>query len=373
LADQVTSYKCPSCGAPLKFGGASDKLECEYCGSTFTVEYIEELYAPKDDSAAQAQEDADAAAAKEQEETSWQYAQDEWDGEAEGVRVYNCDSCGAELICDETTAATFCPYCGNSTIVPGQLTGALKPELVIPFRIGKDEALSALKNFYKGKKLLPRAFSNSNHLEKIQGVYVPFWLYDGQAEGHFGFQGVRILTTTSGKYRITTSEYFDIRRGGTVDFEKIPVDASSKMPDNFMDAIEPYDYSELKPFSTAYLPGYLADKYDVSAEDCEERADKRASASTESALTADVAGYDKLSIQSGDVQLRRGQVHYALLPVWLLSTRWNERNYLFAVNGQTGRLVGDLPISKGRLAAWFFGVWAAVAAILLFLLGTFVF
>ena len=152
---------------------------------------------------------------------------------------------------------------------------------------------------------------------------------------------------STARENVTVTNHYDVRRAGTVRFERVPVDASSKMPDDHMDAIEPFDYKELKRFSTAYLPGFLADKYDVSVEDCHERADTRCEGSLVAALGDTVTGYDSCVPVSHDVKLCRGKVHYALLPVWLLSTKWQGKNYLFAMNGQTGKLVGDLPLDKG--------------------------
>jgi len=365
LADHVTNYQCPACTGPLHFDPVTGKLVCDYCGSSYSTAEIEALYARKDESAAQA---AQAAQDQPQPEGSpWSEA------EAAGLKVYNCPSCGAELICDQTTAASSCPYCGNPTIVPGELSGALRPDWVIPFRLTKEQAVTALKAHYRKKPLLPKLFSSQNHLEEIKGVYAPFWLYDGSAGGTAVFHAKKVRHWSEGKYDVTETSHFECVRRGTLCFSRIPVDSSTKMPDEHMDAIEPFDFSDLRPFSTAYLPGYMADKYDVDARNAEERARKRAVESAVSAMEATVDGYDSVSRESTDVAYNRSGLHYALLPVWILSTRWNERNYLFAVNGQTGRLVGDLPISKGRLAAWFFGVWAAAAAVLLFLLGTFVF
>ncbi len=359
MADRITNYQCPACTGPLHFDPTSGKLVCEYCGSSYEVSEIEALYAEKDEAAAAAQ----AARAEESapEGSPWSEA------EAAGLKVYNCPSCGAELICDSTTAASSCPYCGNPAIVPGELSGALRPDWVIPFKLTKEQAIQALKNHYRKKPLLPKLFSSQNHLEEIKGVYAPFWLCDGEAAGTAVFSAEKVRHWTEGKYDVTETSHYECVRSGSLRFSRIPVDSSTKMPDEHMDAIEPFDYSELKPFSTAYLPGYMADKYDVDARTAEERAKKRAEQSTVSAMEATVTGYSGVRTKSTDLEYRRTGLHYALLPVWLLSTRWNDRVYLFSVNGQTGRLVGDLPISKGRLCAWLFGIWGvvAVAALLL--------
>ena len=170
------------------------------------------------------------------------------------------------------------------------------------------------------------------------------------------YQGTRVHTHTQGDTVVTTTDYYRVIRSGTVRFERIPVDASSKMPDAHMDAIEPYDYSELRRFSNAYLPGFLADKYDVSPESCFKRADERAENTAAELMDRTVSGYSSCVPESRQVRVRRTRHSYALLPVWMLSTRWNGKSYLFAMNGQTGKLIGDLPVSKGKALAWFAGV-----------------
>ncbi len=362
MADQISNYQCPSCTGPLRFDGKSGKLQCDYCGSSFSVQEIEALYKEKDEAAAQA-----AHQAREKEEQS---GESNW-AEAQGLKAYNCPSCGAELICDETTAATSCPYCGNPSIVPGQLSSMLKPDYVIPFKLGKEEAKAALKKYYQGKPLLPKAFSRENHIEEIKGVYVPFWLYDGTAEADMSFKATRTNSVTVGDIVTTTTEYYNIHRAGSVRFEKIPVDASKKMPDAHMDAIEPYDYDELRPFSTAYLPGFLADKYDQGPEACSERAEMRAQNTAADLMAQTVGGYTTVTPTEKYVNVRRDKPSYALLPVWMLSTRWAGKNYLFAMNGQTGKLIGDLPVSGARALAWFAGVSVGVTAVLSVLMAMF--
>ena len=264
------------------------------------------------------------------------------------MHVYNCPSCGAELICDENTAATSCPYCGNPSIVPGQLSGMLKPDYVLPFKLDKAAAIAALKKHYGKKLLLPKAFRDQNHIEQIQGVYVPFWLFDMKSDADLSFNATRSHVHTEGDWEVTTTEHFRIRRAGTVEFARIPVDGSSKMPDDYMDSIEPFDFSELKPFSTAYMPGYLADKYDVSADESEPRASVRCESSATQLAMRDVTGYDTVTPTGGDVHTVREGVKYAMMPVWMLSTKWKDQNYLFAMNAQTGKLVGDLPVNPMR-------------------------
>lgn len=371
MPTQVTNYQCPACTAPLHYSAKSGKLECDYCGSSFDVAEIEALYARKEAEAAAAKQAADAkaeaaqAAKAEAAEAAaasggWDTSDlsRDWGAEADGLRVYSCPSCGAELICDQSTAATACPYCGNPAIVPGQFSGALRPDSILPFRLSKDDAVQALRAHYKGKPFLPRSFTSANHIEQIQGVYVPFWLFDGGAEGAASYRASNTNVYETGDYEITETRHYHVVRAGSLAFEKIPVDASSKMPDDHMDSIEPFDYAQLRPFSTAYLPGYLADKYDVTIDDSRDRADTRCRETLAQALRDTVTGYGACVTEREDIALRRGKVHYALLPVWMLSTKWRGQDFLFAMNGQTGKLVGDLPTDRGR----FWGMFAAIAA-----------
>lgn len=364
MATEMTNYQCPACTAPLHFVGASGKLECDYCGGSYTVEEIERLYAEKEAASAAVQEKKEARAARDAEAGDESAAQ---------LKTYSCPSCGAELICDATTSATSCPYCGNNGIVAGQFGGEFKPDFVLPFKLDKEAAVAALRKHYSGKRLLPRAFSDENHIQEIKGVYVPFWLYDGKAEAKISCSATNVSAYSTSRENVTVTNHYAVRRGGTMAFERVPVDASSKMPDDHMDAIEPFDFEGLKPFSTAYLPGFFADRYDVSAEACAERADARCRETVIELLREDAASsYTTCTLEQSEFAVERGKPRCALLPVWLLSTQWNGQNFLFAMNGQTGKLVGDLPFDQKLYWKYFLGITAAVtvaatAAIILIL------
>ena len=368
MATQITNYQCPACTGPLHFVGESGRLECDYCGATYDVAEIEALYAEKEEKAAAAQQAAEEKAAKKKEAAAdgdWDTSgfSDDWGEEADGMKAYSCPSCGAELLCDASTAATSCPYCGNPTVVPGQFSGELRPDYIIPFKLSKEDAVKALKAHYKGKIFLPKSFTNENHVQEIRGVYVPFWMFDGKADGNAHYEATRSHSYVSGDYEITETEHYEVYRAGSVSFEMVPVDASSKMPDDHMDSIEPYDYEDMNAFSTAYLPGFLADKFDVTAEDSRQRADSRCAGTLRSALEKTVSGYETCSARESNTTIKRGKVHYALMPVWMLNTKWHGKDFLFAMNGQTGKLVGDLPVDKGRYWAMFFAIAVPLSAI----------
>lgn len=330
MATQINNYQCPSCTGPLHFHAATGKLQCEYCDSSYEVAEIEAYYKKKEEEA----------------EKNY-YTKEEID-------TYLCPSCGAQLLCDKTTAATQCPYCGNPSIVPGKFQGLQKPDYIIPFQKTKEEAIMELHNFYKRKPFLPKEFKSENHIMEMKGVYVPFWLMDGTADGDIHYQCTRSHQRRSGNYMITTTDHFHVHRKGTLRFEKIPVDASSKMPDGHMDSIEPFNYADLKKFSTAYLPGFLAEQFDVKSEDCFSRLEERCEKSIASNLRNTVHGYETCVETAKEITVTQGKVQYALMPVWMLATKWKEGEYLFAMNGQTGHMVGNLPISWKKFWITFF-------------------
>ena len=366
MSSQTTNFQCPSCTGPLHYDGASGRLQCDYCGSSFSTEEIEKIYQQQLNQAEQEAVEAASAepAATTESDEAWSYSGNEWDAETEGMKIYNCSSCGAQIVCDETTAATSCPYCGNPSVLPGQFHGMLRPDYVLPFKLSREEAIASLKAYYKNKKLLPKKFTEQNHLEEIKGVYVPFWLFDGKATADISYNATRVLSARHGDELVTTTEYYDVRRAGTIQFTRIPADGSRKMPDDLMDSIEPFDYSELKAFSTAYMPGFYADVYDVDDRESFERAQTRSSNTAVAIMDSSVSGYSSVTPTRRQIQVQREKTVYALLPVWMLSTQWNGKNYIFAMNGQTGKFIGDLPVSMGRYFAWFAGIAAPLAAVL---------
>ena len=349
---ESVNYQCPACGGPLRFDPAKQRLACDHCGSDFAVYEIERMYEAKNERAAN---EATAEGAN----TS--------DGIAESA--YVCSSCAAELVSDGTTAVSTCPYCGNPVVAAAQLSGEFSPRFVLPFHYDHKAATDALENHYKGKILLPKSFKASNHVDEIQGVYVPFWLYNARPTGTATFEATRERRWRQGDDEIVETDHFDCLRTGIMDFERIPVDGSTKMPDGHMDAIEPYDFKELLPFSTVYLPGYVANRWDEDAEACRPRAEKRLKNTVQSELEKTVEGYDTVSCTECDVDPKWISESYALLPVWMLHTSWNGQDFLFAMNGQTGRLVGDLPISKPKLAGIAVGVFAVLVALMMALTG----
>ena len=360
MADNtILQYKCPCCGGAIEFDSQLQKLRCPYCDTEFDADTLRGF-----DEGLKSTADHDP----EWDSYNSDSGSGDWrEGETDGMVSYICQSCGGEIIGDANTAATFCPFCGNTVIVMQKFSGALRPDYVIPFKIDKEGAKTALKNFMKGKKLLPDSFTSENRIDSIQGIYVPFWLFDADADASMSFRATRLSHWSDSKYNYTRTSYFQVLRAGNISFDKVPVDGSKKMDDTYMEALEPYDYSQMVEFGTPYLAGYFSDRYDVDADASTPRANERIKNSTVSAFTSTVKGYASCTPVSTNINLTGKKISYALLPVWLLNTKYNDQTYTFAMNGQTGKFIGKLPVDRKKY--WkYWGIVAAITAAVCFAL-----
>ena len=334
---QILEYKCPCCSGIIEFDSSIQMMKCPYCDTTFDVSALQEMDQVLNNPAP--------------DDMQWQKPDTEWT-ETDGMNVYSCRSCGGEIITDATTGATHCPFCGNPVVMTGIFSGSLKPDYVIPFKLDKERAKQELRKYMSGKKLLPKLFSEENHLDEVKGVYVPFWLFDAEADANINYRGIRARVWRMGDREYTETSYFRLERAGFLGFDNIPVDGSSKMEDDMMESLEPFDFSDAVPFQTAYLSGYFADKFDVAEEDSVDRANARVKRSTEQAFAQTVSGYAGVTPETTSIQLSNGKAKYALYPVWILNTTYQGKQYRFAMNGQTGKFVGNMPVGKKEYWKW---------------------
>ena len=351
----MIAYTCPCCGAPLNFSGASGKLECASCGNTYETEAIEAMNP-----------------ASENDFVQFDLPKETFGEEnAAGMQAYICKRCGAELMTEDTTTATECPYCGSPTILPDRIEGGVKPEKVIPFTISKEQAQKQFEDYFKGKRLLPNIFKNSrNRIADMRRLYVPYWLFDCEADANIVYDAEKEHVHREGDWEITRTEHYIVRRKGSMAFENIPVDASQKLDNKITESLEPYDLSAAVDFSPSVLAGALADHADVNAAECEGRAVERVENSITQAVRSTVNGYTRVIERSKNIRTEGGKVTPVLLPVWLITTEKGDEVYIFAINGQTGRLTCDVPADKKKAFAWGAGVFVGVfgvAALALYL------
>lgn len=261
----INEYKCPSCGGAIEFDSHSQKMKCPYCDTEFDLETLKKY---DEQLSKEAEQKDDISDWQTDPGKQWQ------EGETDGMNVYTCKSCGGEIVSDENTGATSCPYCGNPVILTERFRGALRPDMVIPFKLDKKAAKEAYYKHIKGRPLLPKVFRRENHIDEIKGIYVPFWLFDADVAADARYKATKVRTWSDSDYDYTETSYYSVDRSGNMSFVSVPVDGSSRMPDDLMESIEPYKVEDAVEFQTAYLSGYLADKYDVDAQQSTDRAEK---------------------------------------------------------------------------------------------------
>jgi len=309
----------------MAYDSETGKLSCPSCGRKDNIEDLNEEF------------------------ITTTFSQDE-------AREYQCENCGAVLITDADTTATSCSFCGAGVVLADRLSGELAPAKVIPFTISKEEAMLAFRKWCKNGLLTPQGFMTADRVKKISGMYVPFWMYDLNSKAKVNAVGTKVRTYTRGDYIYTETSFYDIYRDIDLHYVKVPVDASEKMNDELMDKLEPYHYDQLKDFKTPYLAGYLAEKYNYNDQELFSRVKTKVQSFIDSYISSTISGYTTVNYKDKQIDTSKTRSFYVLLPVWMVYYDFNKQEHTFAMNGQTGKVVGKPPISYGKVAAWFSGI-----------------
>ncbi len=340
------TFKCPCCGGYLEFDPSLQKFKCLYCGQVLSEEELREE-SQKREAAAEAAQTEEATAAQ-----------------AEHLRSYHCQMCGAEIVTDETTAATRCYFCHSPVVLQDRLDDDFRPDGVIPFQLDKAAAEKQFMAHISRKKFLDRAFFNGAQLEMFSGVYYPWWYTDIEGSADFDGEGTRTSVATTPHHIVTTHRVFHVNREGRLSFRNIARKALVKADGKLSDGIHPYDLSGIKPYAGGYLSGFLAEKRDISEAAAKEESLREVSGYATSMMKRNHA-YNTLS---GETHFSAKSVKskYVLLPAWLLTYKGGKDGapYYYMMNGQTGRVCGKLPIDKKRVLAAALGVGLAVFLVL---------
>lgn len=318
---KVLDNKCPSCGAVIHFKPELGLFKCDFCDNEFSADELKDM---------------DKINKSTSEDDFKDYVN------------YNCPDCGASIVTDSTTAATFCVYCGNTSIIKSRLSGEFAPSKLIPFKIEKSKAVDAFCNLKKGKPLVPSSFVSPSNIEKISGIYIPFWLYEVNVSGSINVHCTNVSHWSVGDTHYTKTDTYKVVRAGSMEYRMVPVDGSTKFDNDIMNTIEPFDYSKLIDYNHAYLSGFLAEKYDVSVDDAFNDAKTRTLNSTRDEMLSSVIGYSTKHISSSDLASNMVSSEYVLLPVWMVNVKYKDKYYLFAMNGESGEFVGNIPIDKKK-------------------------
>lgn len=356
------TYKCPSCGAPLKWEPSAGRIACDYCNGSFSVEEVEnfnqELQA-KEEAAVAAETGPDKASLGESDQKA--LGQDQ-------LKTYVCNSCGAELVTDASTSATFCYYCHSPLLLVDRLSGKFKPDRVIPFQISKEKAQETFRAWASQKKYAPRGFSSESQLEKMTGVYLPVWL--ARVKNSLDFQGQGRVTKRLDSQR-ESIETYDISRQGDLALDNLLQTAFSsgdKIKPEAFESIANFRWEDSVPFSPAYLSGYYAELWSVSPEEAGQDATQRSKDLAHNELMAALhAQYDSFNLARDAVAAKLDHLDYVLAPAWALTFKFGQDTYLYVMNGQTGQIYGEVPLDKVRV--WRSGGLIAAIILILLLLG----
>lgn len=317
---EVLDNKCPSCGAKIDFNPVNQMWNCEFCGSKYSLDDMK-----KYDNASNIKNNTVNS------------------NSFNGMTNYHCKNCGAEIIADHTVTATFCVYCGSTAILKEKIDSGRAPDLIIPFKNTKESAAKAFENLTKGKPLMPKKFKELKNIEKISGVYIPFWAYDITGDGSITFDCSDVSTWSDSEYRYEKTSNYETTVEGHFDYDKVLADGSSRFRDDLMDSIEPFNFKELKEYNHAYLSGFLAEKYDIDEDKSLKRAIDR-SMKTCINLSDREINHNNTSVSKNNINLVKKKTSYIMLPVWMVNIKYKDKIYTFAMNGQTGKMVGNIPV-----------------------------
>lgn len=387
----LVSYKCPNCGGSVVFDPKKQKFCCEFCMSEFTKEEMEAAALKSTETgSAQKKSTADESgsagkiengtAADAETVAAGENRSDDASGSAqknnagrakqnEEALVYICPSCGAEVITDATTAATFCYYCHNPVVLSEKLSGEFLPDYVIPFAMDKKRATEIFLDWIKKKKYIPDDFFSKDQIEKLSGVYFPYLMYSCKVDGKIRAEGEKNRTWVMGNIRYTEHRKYRMERAGQLDVKNVTRNALKKNNSALVEGVLPFDMEKLQPFDMGYLSGFQAEKRDMEKESLTSEVESEVKQYTADQLKADVMGqYSAVRVDQSDTKIRDAEWHYALLPVWILTYRdqaGKDELYYFAMNGQTGKICGKLPVEKGKIVKLFLEIFIPVAAILM--------
>lgn len=274
-----------------------------------------------------------------------------------------CPNCGGEVPVEEHTSAVQCPYCDSYLILNERVEGRYAPQIMIPFQIGKEACKQSLRDKFKKCLFAPVDFLSEARLNGIEGIYVPYWFYDYDTLCEFRGEGTKVKVWRSGNREYRETSFYAIHRSMEINFEKIPADASERMPDDVMDLIAPFQYSQMEAFSPEYMSGFCGEKYNVASDVVEGRARQVMNQDASRLLRESYAGYAAVKTDSQEIRVRESSTAYGLLPVWKYLYHYRGQEYPFYINGQTGKIVGTAPVSKGKVWAYTGTLWGCLTVL----------
>ncbi len=347
----MQKYNCKNCGAELYWDSNANCLKCEYCDTEYQVSDFESTENGTEDSAAPGSHQTEPKAAdKDAKATDY--------SDSEELVIYKCSHCSAEIVTARSTVATTCAYCGRAISMTDKLVEHFRPDAVIPFFVTEEKASQIYKKYIHSTFLTPKTFSEESVIKKMKGIYVPFWLHTFANRTKALLYCENLVSKRRRNDKIIEHHMFHVTVDAEGFFTDIPTDALKNLDNTLMDAIEPFDYAKLQKFSPAYMAGFYAEEYNEDEHITLNRAKDRAKETMRNRVLIEAGAYGVKSIHSSDISYTNVNSRYAMLPVWLLNVEYRGKDYLFAINGETGKIAGKLPMSMQKLFLTSLGTFA---------------
>ena len=328
---------CKNCAAPLVFDPATQRVVCHSCGSSWTAEEVES-------SEKEFVKDKHAVAAEEV------YGKEGIKEEFIDCYIYTCSSCGGEVIINGTETSTKCIYCGSTSVVFDRISKEKAPEFIMPFQITKEKAVELIRERFSKTAFLPDDIKRFKP-DQVHGIYVPYWLVDAR-HVEADIYSARFQRDKS-SYE---TRYFG--RSGQLELRNMPVDGSRMLSGKITQRLEPFDFSAIKNFDEDYLLGFYSNSSDISTEQLESIVATRCHDAFDEAAKKTVGGSGQTMVNTRQETVIDRDLKYCMLPVWFVTYKLNGFYNTVLINGQTGKMVGDIPTSRQR----FFRITAITAA-----------
>ena len=257
---------------------------------------------------------------------------------------YRCPNCNAQLTLENNIFK--CEYCKSSFSATKK---DLSVEYIIPFSISKDYAMMQYKKLIKSNILTPKIFKNKKIINKIEGIYVPCYVYDFESNGVVEFESKNDTIWRSGGNKYKKSDIHKVTRGGSVSLERVPVISSNDLNGDIIDAVKPYSYKQLIPFDSSYIKDYRVYNIDKSSEELISIAEVKAKKSFEYEMKKDIKEYKEIKIIDSKINLYNTRKISVLVPIFLLNINYKNKDYIYLINGENGKISGNIPINKKRI------------------------
>ncbi len=355
--EQTEVNQCTSCGGNTVYDPATKSLKCPFCGTEKEIEKTRNNTT-----------ELDYLQALKKEDRSW----------GDEKRVFSCENCGAETVLDKDKVADFCSFCGSSHIALSDQHAGIKPALVIPFQISKEEAVEKFKKWMKKRYFAPSKLTQTYELRNLSGAYIPYWTFDAETKssyvvriGTYYYVTVTRTVMEDGKPKQVTEQVRKIRwrteNGRYQDFfDDVLVKASRNVASGLINNIEPFQLNSLIDYKSAYLSGFLAERYSIPLKEGWDDARRIIDSRIESGIHGQVYG-DVVEIVNVSTDYKDITYKHILLPIWISSFEFNNKVYRFLVNGQTGKVSGKSPISIVKVSILVVSILAVIAVVLFFL------